>query len=66
MEAGRSWSVSIGERMLYGVFRNCFAIASVTVKEAVGAHLPRIASYCFESATKGCECPLVPARIVQP
>lgn len=42
--AGRSCRVKIGERMLYGLFLNCFAMASVTVNEAVGAQLPRIAS----------------------
>lgn len=42
--AGRSWRVNIGERTSYGLFRNCFAMASVTVNEAVGAQLPNRAS----------------------
>lgn len=53
MAAGRSWSVKIGDLTLYGLFRNCFAIASVTVKDAVGAQLPNTASYRFEILTNG-------------
>lgn len=44
MAAGRSWSVRIGDLILYGLLRNCFAIARVTVNENVGARLPRMIS----------------------
>jgi hypothetical protein len=44
MAAGRSCNVKIGERMLYGSFRSCRAMACVTVNEAVGAQRPRKAS----------------------
>lgn len=42
--AGRSCNVNIGDRILYGLFFNCFAIAFVTVNDAVGAYLPNTAS----------------------
>ncbi len=42
--AGLSCRVDIGERMLYGLLRSCFAMACVTVNEAVGAQRPRKAS----------------------
>jgi hypothetical protein len=66
MAAGRSWRVSMGERISYGGFLSWRAMACVTVKEAVGAQRPMMVSYCLETVTNGWDGPRVPARIVQP
>lgn len=67
MDAGRSWSVTMGDWvMLYGGPSSERFMARVTVMLAVGAHCPSKHSYALDIATKGCDGPFVPERIVQP